>query len=161
MKNESPAKVQIKPELKLLYASSIEIDVPQMLGPTPHGERKIINITGGTFEGPRMKGRVLPGGADWQIIGNDKTAEVEARYTLETEDGELIYIYNWGYRHGPPEVIERLALGEQVDPNEYYFRTTPRFETSAKAYDWLNRIVCIAIGERKSDVVNITVYEVS
>lgn len=161
MNNSSPPIVPITPKLKLLYASSVEIDAPQLFGATPCGERKIINILGGTFEGPKIKGRVLPGGADWQIIRSDKSAEVEARYTLETEDGALIYVHNWGYRHGPPEVIDRLGRGEQVDPSEYYFRTTPRFETGADKYDWLNRVVCVAVGERRSDVVNITVYELS
>jgi hypothetical protein len=153
--------VPITPALQLLYTSRIEIDPPLMVGPVPGGERRIINITGGEFEGPRLSGRVLPGGADWQVVRRDGTAEVEARYTLETADGALIYIDNWGYRHGPPEVIRRLGAGEPVDPSEYYFRTTPRFETGAAKYDWLNRLICVAAGERRPDAVIITVYEVT
>jgi len=104
---------------------------------------------------------VLPGGADWQIIRRDGVAEVEARYTLKTDDGALIYIWNRGVRHGPEEVIRRLAAGEAVGPDEYYFRTTPVFETGASAYQWLNGLVCVAAGERRPDAVVITVYQVT
>lgn len=153
-------KAHAEPGLKLLYTSRIEVEAPLLMGRTPHGERRIINITGGFFEGPELSGRVLPGGADWQIIREDGTAEVEARYTLETKDGALIYVYNWGCRHGPSEVMERLAAGGPVDPGEYYFRTTPRFETGAGKYAWLNKAVFVATGERMAGAVHITVYEV-
>jgi hypothetical protein len=102
----------------------------------------------------------LPGGADWQIIRSDGTAEVEARYTLETHDGALIYLSNWGYRHGPPEVLKRLGAGDKVSPQEYYFRTTPKFETGSKEYSWLNGVICVAAGERRANEVILTVYEV-
>jgi hypothetical protein len=84
---------------------------------------------------------------------------VEARYTLETDDGALIYITNWGYRHGPSDVMSRLSAGEKVDPREYYFRTTPKFETGSAEYAWLNGIISVAAGERLADEVIITVYE--
>ena len=99
----------------------------QDLGNTPHGHRRIIPITGGSFEGPAIKGTVEPGGADWQIIRADNVAELNAQYTLKTDDGALIYITNKGYRHGPPAVLQRLAKGEAVDPKEYYFRAVPFF----------------------------------
>lgn len=152
--------VSVTPHLKLLYTSMIDIAEPQMLGQTPYGERRIINITGGTFEGDRLSGKILPGGADWQIIRHDAVAEVEARYTLQTYDGDLIYITNWGYRHGPASVIKRLSAGESVDPAEYYFRTVPKFETASAEYAWLNSAVCIAAGERRVNQVIISVYEV-
>jgi len=154
-------RVSIMPSLQFLYSSRIEIDPPLIVGQSPYGERRIINITGGRFSGPRLSGRVLAGGADWQIIRPDGITEVEARYTLETEDGALIYIYNRGLRHGPPEVIARLASGEDVDPGAYYFRTTPVFETGASDYAWLNGMVTIATGQRQADEVIITVYEVT
>jgi Protein of unknown function (DUF3237) len=153
--------VAVIPTLNLLYTSRVEIAAPQLFGPTPHGERRVIPITGGAFAGPRLSGRVLPGGADWQILRSDGIAEVEARYTLETNDGALIYISNWGYRHGPPEVMARLGAGAEVDPREYYFRTTPRFETAAAGYAWLNGLIAVATGERRADAVIITVYEVA
>lgn len=154
-------RASVTPALRLLYTSKIEVDEPLQVGHSPYGERRIINIKGGVFSGPRISGRVLPGGADWQIIRRDGIVEVEARYTLETHDGALIYISNWGLRHGPKEVMERLASGEYVDPNEYYFRTTPIFETGAKAYEWLNRLITVAAGERRANEVIITVYEVT
>jgi Protein of unknown function (DUF3237) len=158
---EQVPRVSVKPSLRFLYTSRIEIDPPLLVGQSPCGERRIINIKGGLFSGPRLSGRVLPGGADWQIIRHDGVAEIEARYTLETSDGALIYIRNPGVRHGPPEVIERLAAGEEVDPGEYYFRTTPVFETGAADYAWLNGILAIATGQRRAEEVIITVYEVT
>ena len=130
------------------------------LGDTPLGRRRIIGITGGIFSGPRLSGRVLPGGADWQVIRSDGVAYLDARYTLETGDGALIYVNNKGYRHGPNEVIERLAKGEEVDSALYYMRTTPWFETSAPAYAWLNKIICVATGARRATGVELDFYEV-
>jgi len=160
MANETLPTVSVTPSLQLLYTSRIDIAAPQDLGKAPYGQRRIINILGGAFSGPRLSGRVLPGGADWQIIRSDGIAELDARYTLETDDGALIYVSNWGLRHGPPGVIARLGAGERVDPGEYYFRTTPAFETGAAAYAWLNGIIAVAAGERRADAVIITVYEV-
>jgi hypothetical protein len=151
----------IIPSLRLLYRSEVEIDAPLCVGHLAVGERRIINITGGTFTGPRLNGFILPGGADWQIIRPDGITAVEARYTLKTDDGALIYVDNRGFRHGPPDVMARLAAGEPVDPNLYYFRTTPVFETGAKQYQWLNGIVAVAVGERHADKVIITAYEVT
>jgi hypothetical protein len=153
-------QVSVTPSLRLLYTSTIEVETPLLIGHSPYGERRIITIKGGAFSGPRLSGRILPGGADWQVIRDDGIVEVEARYTLETQDGALIYISNWGLRHGPKEVMERLASGAEVDPQEYYFRTTPIFETGARDYLWLNGIVAVAAGERRYDTVLITVYEI-
>jgi hypothetical protein len=159
MSDSSLPAVSVTPVLQLLYTSRIEIAAPQEFGNTPHGQRRVINITGGSFSGPSLSGRILPGGADWQVVRSDGVVEVEARYTLETKDGALIYIRNWGLRHGPPAVIRRLGAGEKVDPSEYYFRTTPVFETGAPEYAWLNGIVAVAVGERRADAVIITAYE--
>ena len=160
MKSEKLPAVSVTPTLQLLYTSSIDIAAPLDVGKAPYGQRRIINITGGAFAGPRLSGRILPGGADWQIVRSDGIVEVDARYTLETDDGALIYITNWGLRHGPPGVIGRLSAGEPVDSREYYFRTTPTFETAAPAYAWLNGVIAVAAGERRADAVIITVYEV-
>ncbi|MGO8915894.1 MAG: DUF3237 domain-containing protein [Stellaceae bacterium] len=130
------------------------------LGETDLGRRRIIPITGGTIEGPRLAGRVLPGGADWQIIRADGCAELEARYTLEAEDGALISVVNRGLRHGPPEVVRQLLAGEPVDPGAYYFRCAPAFETAAPAHRWLTRTLFVASGARRPDVVEISVYAV-
>jgi len=130
------------------------------LGETPRGRRRVIGITGGSFSGPRLSGRVLPGGADWQLIRADGVACLDARYTLETADGALIYVNNKGYRHGPKEVVERLGRGEDVDPALSYMRATPWFETSAARYAWLNRTICVASGARRAQSVELDFYEV-
>ena len=146
--------------LQPLLRAEITLAPAQELGEAPHGRRRIIPITGGRVSGERLAGRVLPGGADWQVIRSDGVAELDARYTLETEDKALIYVRNFGYRHGPPEVIKRLAAGETVDPSLYYMRTTPRFETGAERYQWLNRIICVGTGARRASAVELDFYEV-
>ena len=147
--------------LQPLFRAEITLAAAQELGETPQGRRRIIGITGGRFSGGRLSGRVLPGGADWQLIRPDGVADLDARYTLETSDGALIYVRNRGYRHGSPEVIRKLASGEAVDPSQYYMRTTPRFETGDPRYAWLNRIICVASGARRKTVVDLEVFEVT
>lgn len=147
--------------LEFLLRARVELAPVQDLGDTPLGRRRIIAITGGRFEGPRLRGTILPGGADWQVIRPDGVTFVEARYTLETADGALVYVQNSGYRHGPADVIARLVAGEDVDPSLYYFRTTPWFETSAAQYDWLNRCVCVASGARRPDCVELDIHLVN
>jgi len=130
------------------------------LGRTPYGERRVIGILGGTVQGAKLLGRILPGGADWQIIRSDGAADIKARYTIETDAGALVMVTSEGLRHGPPDVIERLARGDNVDPALYYFRTVMRFETSDPAVDWLNRILALARGQREARAVRLDVYEV-
>ena len=130
------------------------------LGEAPLGRRRIIHITGGRFHGERLSGTVLPGGADWQIVRGDGVAWLEARYALKTGDGALIYVQNQGYRHGPAEVLKRVAAGEEVDPSLYYMRTTPWYETGDARYAWLNRIICVASGARRAAAVELEVFEV-
>lgn len=130
------------------------------LGRTPYGVRRIIDILGGTVSGPRLNGRVLPCGADWQIIRSDGAADIQARYTIQSDTGARILVSSEGLRHGPPEVLERLARGDNVDPSLYYFRTVMRFETSDPSVDWLNRILALARGQREPNAVRLDVYEV-
>jgi hypothetical protein len=146
--------------LRSLFRAEITLAPPQELGATPLGRRRIIGITGGRFAGERLSGRVLAGGADWQVIREDGVADLDARYTLETGDGALIYVRNRGYRHGPRDILDRLAAGESVDPSLYYMRTTPLFETGDARYEWLNRIVCVARGARRAAAVELEVFEV-
>jgi hypothetical protein len=147
-------------KLEALLRAEITLAPPQELGEAPLGRRRIIPITGGRFRGERLCGRVLPGGADWQIVRGDGVSQLEARYTLETDDGALVYVRNVGLRHGPPEVLVKIAAGEAVDPSLYYMRTTPSFETGDRRYQWLNRLVCVATGARRKDAVELDVYEV-
>ena len=148
------------PRLELLCHVAVKIGAPQMIGAVLTGERRIIPITGGRFEGAKMRGEILSGGADWQIVAADGTAMLEARYTLRTDDGALIYVRNNGFRHGPPEVLAAIARGEQVDPIKYYFRASPTFETGDKKYAWLNRIICVCSGVRTKEEVLLDFYEV-
>jgi hypothetical protein len=145
---------------EFLCKVEVTLEPVRELGETPLGRRRIIGITGGRFAGPRLQGRILPGGADWQLIRADGVAYLDARYTLETGDGALIYVNNKGYRHGPKDVIERLARGEEVDSALYYMRATPWFETAAPAYAWLNRTICIATGARRAAAVELDFFEV-
>ena len=132
---------------RLLMMLQVVVSPPQKLGAGPLGTRVIAPITSGTFEGPRLRGKIL-GGGDWTLSRSDAVLELDLRITLETDDGALISMTSFGLRHGPPEVLAALARGESVDPSTYYFRTAPRFETSAPKYEFLNRLVAIASGNR-------------
>lgn len=130
------------------------------LGATPYGHRRIIDILGGTVRGDKLNGRVLPGGADWQFIRADGAADIQARYTIETDAGARILVSSDGLRHGPKDVLDRVMRGETVDPALYYFRTVMRFETSDPAVDWINRILAISRGQREARAVRLDVFEV-
>ncbi len=149
---------------QLVFAFEINILVApgqmQELGLTGKGVRRVIPILGGSFEGPAIKGTILPGGYDWQLLRNDGVAEIDARYLLQTTDGVLITIVNTGLRHGPEEVMQKMAHGEEVSPDAYYFRTIPVFETADPRYDWLTKSIFIANGIRKPDQVIIQVWKV-
>jgi hypothetical protein len=131
----------------LMVLSAI-LDKAQALGDTPAGNRKIVNILGGSVEGERVRGRVLPGGGDWALTRSDGVLLLDVRLTIETEDGALVFCRYEGVRHGPADVMARLAAGTAVDPREMYFRIQPRFETSDSRYSWLNRILSVGVGER-------------
>jgi hypothetical protein len=139
----------------------IRADVSEIrhFGRTPYGERRVIDIVGGRVEGPRLNGHILPG-ADWQIVLADGTADLTARYGIETDAGARILVRSDGLRHGPPQVLAALARGEPVDPDSYYFRTAMRFEAADPAVDWLNRIIALARGIREPHLVRLDVFEV-
>ena len=143
-----------------IFTIQAELDAMMTLGSTPYGERRLVGITGGTVTGPKLTGRILPGGADWQIVRGDGAADIQARYVIETDSGAHIMVDSKGLRHGPPQVLEKLARGENVDPALYYFRTAMRFETADPAFDWLNRILAVARGQRQARSVRLDVYEV-
>ncbi len=119
----------------------------QKLGAVPHGIRSIIPVTGGDFEGPQLRGKVLSGGGDWLLLRDDGVLELDLRITLETDDHALIQMTFQGLRHGPPDVIAALSRGDVIDPARYYFRTLPRFETSTDKYAYLNRMIAVGVGE--------------
>lgn len=138
----------IPPVLEYVFTARVTIATPLELGQTAAGRRRVIPITGGTVSGPRLQGRVLSGGADWQSVLEDGTAHLVARYTLQADDGALISVVNRGLRRGPPAVLARLAAGDPVDPAEYYFRASPSFEVVPGPHAWLADNLFVATGER-------------
>ena len=145
---------------RLLMTLQVFVQPPQRLGGVPHGTRTIAPIAGGTFDGPRLRGKVLPGGSDWILSRPDGVLELDLRITLETDDGASIYMTSFGFRHGPLEVLAALGRGESVDPSRYYFRTAPRFETSAQPYAFLNRSIAVASGDRRASGPIYTIEEI-
>lgn len=144
----APATTPPRPGLTLAFEIRAQVGTPLEIGDLPQGRRRIVSILGGTFSGPTMKGKILPGGADWQIIHTDGFSELDTRYTLETDKGERIYVQNKGVRTAAPDVMKKLLAGEAVDPALVYFRTVPTFETSAPALQELTRSIYIGMGER-------------
>jgi len=120
-----------------------------------------VPILGGTFEGSRLKGRVVPGGADWQLIHDDGFTELDSRYALETETGDVIAVRNAGIRRAEPEVMKRLLAGETVDPALVYFKTSPTFETAAAGLTWLTQSVFVGVGERQPLAVVIRFWRIA
>jgi len=144
---------------EFLFTLALEIQVSS-LGETPYGNRRIFHFDGGSFEGPKLKGKVLPGGGGSSLIRRDEVQEVDVRLSLETEDMHQISMAWKGLRHGPKEVMDRLYRGEIVDPRSYYFRTTPYFETSSEKYGWMNRICAIATGSLGANARTLDVFQV-
>ncbi|MEM9063254.1 MAG: DUF3237 domain-containing protein [Pseudomonadota bacterium] len=148
------------PHLEHVCDLTVDLAPIREMGQGRAGERRIIQITGGRVDGPLLSGRILNLGADWQTIWNDGTAELDTRYAMETDDGALIEIVNYGYRHGPPEVIAALAQGEEVPASHYYMRTHARLETGEERYRWVNRTLFIGTGERRHSQVRVTLFAV-
>ena len=147
-----------EPKLTFAFEVRATVGMPLEVGAVPQGRRRIVPITGGTFEGVGLKGKVMPGGADWQIIRADGFTELDTRYTLETDKGQIVYVQNAGMRHAAPDVMKKLLAGELVDPALVYFRTVPKFETASADLQWLTRAVFIGMGERYPNDVRIRFY---
>jgi hypothetical protein len=150
------------PQLEFAFDIKIKVQPGRGLdsGTLAKGVRRMIPIVGGTFEGPAIKGNIIPGGYDFQLLRNDGVTEIDARYVLQTDDGALITIINQGLRHGPEDVMRQMADGIEVDPSLYYFRSVPMFETGSEKYKWLNSNVFIANGIRKPEEVIISVFKI-
>ncbi|MDV7212895.1 DUF3237 domain-containing protein [Azotobacter beijerinckii] len=149
-----------KPSLEFLARFTMALDMPAWpLGKTSDlGERRIIPICGGSFEGPGFSGKVLEHGADWQVVTPDGLALIDSRCLLQTEEGELLYLTTRGYRHGPAEVMAEVAKGAAVDPGRYYFRLSLAFETSAPRHARLKRSVGVATAMRLGNAVVYDAY---
>lgn len=143
-----------------LIVMRLDVQGPVQVGPTPGVFRRVGFVTGGRFEGERMSGEVLNGGNDWQNEHSDGATALDVRLLLRTDDGAAIAMTYRGMRHGPKDVMARLAEGQSVDPSDYYFRISPMFETAAPAYAWLNNILAVGTGHRLPDGPVYSIFEV-
>lgn len=148
------------PELRHVCDLAVDVGKPLTTGEMALGERRLIPITGGTVTGPRLSGRILPGGADAQILRPGGFTELVARYCIEASDGAIIYVENSGIRTGAPNVMARLKRGEPVDPAQVYFRATPRFETAAPQHAWMMQRLFLCTGVREPTRVVLSIFEV-
>lgn len=147
----APSPIKLEPLAR--FTVNLEAPVWELGAVGPQGQRRIIPITSGHFEGPGFKGKILDNGADWQLVDSNGLAIIDTRYLLQTDDGALLYLQTKGYRHGPAEVLRKVARGEPVDPSQYYFRVTLQFETSDPNYSWLNGMVGVGSAMRLQKAV--------
>ena len=146
------------PDLRHFCDIAVELGPVREMGAGRTGRRRIIPIVGGRVTGPGISGRILVLGADWQTVFADGTAELDTRYAMETDDGALIEVINYGFRHGPADVIARLAAGEDVPPDSYYMRTQARLETGDSRFRWVNRMLFAGAGARQKSFVQISLF---
>lgn len=150
----------VLPVPQLVHVCNLEVELAPIMemGAGRAGQRRIIPITGGKVTGQRLNGRILNLGADWQTIFADGLAELDTRYAMETDDGAVIEIINYGFRHGPAEVLAAVARGESVPPGSYYMRTQARLETGDPRYGWVNRTLFVGTGARHAQAVTVSLY---
>ncbi|MFT6676474.1 MAG: hypothetical protein ACJAVM_002678 [Sulfitobacter sp.] len=146
------------PQLELICNLTVELGPIREMGQGRGGARRIIPILGGRVSGPKIQGKVLTVGADWQTVFSDGLAELDTRYALETDDGAVIEILNFGFRHGPAAVMQAVARGEAVDPAQYYMRTHARLESGDPRYHWVNQTLFVGTGAREKSAVRIDLY---
>jgi hypothetical protein len=149
------------PKLNFFADLSVHVDKPQEVGPGLHGVRRVIPILGGQVQGQGWSARVLPGGADFQLILNPRMAELDARYVIETDGGDLIFVKNRAVRTAAPEVMAKLIRGEPVEPHSVYFRCSPSFETASSALGWISERLFVGTGARHPDRVVMRFFEVA
>ncbi len=149
------------PALTYAFTVTVQLAAPIELGNIEGVQKRLVPITGGRVSGPRLEGTVLPGGGDWQSVLPDGMTRVFARYTLKAADGTHISVANRGIRRGPAEILKRMAAGEQVDRDAYYFRTAPQFDVGAGPYRWLAETIFICSAARLPDQALIDFYSVT
>jgi Protein of unknown function (DUF3237) len=147
-------------QTKYVFNLAIKIGTPIVAGDFGQGVRRIIPVLGGDVRGEGMRGKILPCGADFQIIRPNGFTELEAKYAFEMDDGAIVYIENIGIRFGPKPLLDRIAKGEIVDPAQIYFRSVPKFETGAAKYRWLMENLFVGVGARYPERVEIDVHQV-
>ena len=146
------------PKLEHVCNLHVKLDPIMEMGPGRAGHRRIIPIIGGKVEGPKINGTILNLGADWQTVFADGMAQLDTRYAIKTDDGAIIEVMNFGFRHGPDEVMARVAAGEDVSPDEYYMRTTARLESGDDRYQWVNRLLFVGSGGRRKSHVELSLF---
>ena len=146
------------PQLQFFADLSVQVDKPQEVGRVFNAQRRVIPILGGEVTGDGWRGRILPGGADFQLIASDTVAQLDARYVVETDAGDRIFVMNRALRSAPAEVTAKLIRGEPVDPALVYFRCVPVFETGSKTFSWINERIFVGTGARHPDRVEIRVF---
>ena len=147
-------------QLRPIFIFRINVAKPFVIGQTTSADRRVGEITGGTFEGERLSGKILSGGSDWQNVRRDGSWVLDVRIVLETDDQHLIGMTYKGIRHGPQPVLDRIARGENVSPADYYLRVAPFFETASEKYGWLNNVVAVGTGHRLPSGPIYQVFEV-
>jgi hypothetical protein len=150
----------LPPPPVLVPMAQVRCDVGALvsLGLGPYGERRYVPLTGGRVSGPELSGSIVEGGVDWQVARTDGVLDIGAHYVVRTDDGALVEVQSHGLRHGPPAVMARLAAGEAVGRDEYFFRTLMRFTTGHPAWLHLNKVMAIASGERQARQVVLDVW---
>jgi hypothetical protein len=143
-----------------LFVMRLDVKGPLVVGGTSNGFRRTGIVSGGSFEGERLSGQVLDGGSDWQVVRGDGSTTLDVRLVLRTDDGVLVTMSYRGIRHGPRDIIERIEKGEVVEPGSYYFRINPLFEAPNGKYGWINRVITVGVGHRRTDGPVYSVFEV-
>jgi len=149
-----------EPELEHVCTLTVDLGPIREMGTGRAGKRRIIPIIGGTVEGEKLSGKILNVGADWQTIHHNDCAELDTRYAFETDDGAVIEIVNFGFRHGQADVIAKLSRGEDCDPSTYYMRTHARLETGDPRYDWVNKTLFVGTGARQASAVIMSLFAI-
>ena len=149
-----------EPVLRHVADLAITLDPTCEMGQGRAGKRRITPIVGGRVSGPALNGDILNIGADWQTVFDSGLAELDTCYAFRTDDGAVIEIRNFGYRHGPDDVMQRVAAGDQVDPSSYYMRTHARLETGHPDYAWVNNTLFVGVGGRKAASVQLALYAI-
>ncbi|MBB4052176.1 hypothetical protein GGR20_001819 [Devosia subaequoris] len=148
------------PTLTHFCTLEVALSRPMIIGDVHAASKRVIPIRGGTVTGPEISGTILDFGADWQRVFESGVAELDARYAFKTDDGALVEIENFGFRHGPPEILAKLAAGEPCPPESYYMRTAARLSTAHPKYNWINRTMFVGTGARLQSAVQIDLYAV-
>ena len=149
------------PQLMPMTQVRCEVGALVSLGVAKHGERRYVPLLGGTVRGPELNGAVVEGGVDWQVNRADGALDIAAHYVIRADDGALIEVQSDGLRHGPPEVMARLARDEAVPREAYFFRTVVRFTTGAPAWLHLNKVLALAVGQREAGAVLLDFYRIT